>query len=148
MRACAALLVFAALGGCHQSFDPPSYVTGLRVLAVKADPPELTAGESGTMTVLAVNADGAPIDATWDICLLTGGVATTVDPACLTSGAGPDFASLGAGTSVRARPRRPRSARLDGRLLSSGARPGPGRPRERAGRVPPPLRAGAHAAQS
>jgi hypothetical protein len=102
MRALRSLLVIAALlGGCGNSFEPATWVKGLRVLAVRAEPAELAAGESGTLTVLAVDPDGRAISVAWDACLLpppASGGALNVE--CLTSDAGSAYLPLGTGTSV------------------------------------------------
>jgi len=89
-----AIAVLAA--GCRQSFDPPTWVTGLRVLAVRADPPELAAGATATLSVLAVDTEGRTLEYTWDACLLppplSGGA---LNPECLTSDAGAAYLPLG-----------------------------------------------------
>jgi hypothetical protein len=102
MRALSCLLAIAALaGGCRKSFDPATWVVGLRVLAVKAAPPELAADETATLTVLAVDTEGRPIDVTWDACLLpTPASGSTFDLECLTSDAGSAYRPLGGGLSV------------------------------------------------
>ena len=102
MRALVAVLAIAALlGGCAKSFDPATWVTGLRVLAVKAEPPELAGGEGGTLTALVIDTDGRPVTVDWDTCLLppplSGGA---LNSECLTSDAGSAFLPLGTGLSV------------------------------------------------
>ena len=99
MRRYVLALVLLATG-CEQDFVPASYVAGLRVLAVKAEPPELAAGESGTLTMLAVDPSGRAFDVTWDACLLYPGVAAEINPACLTSEAATDFVPLGQGLAA------------------------------------------------
>jgi hypothetical protein len=64
-RSLAVVLLVAA--GCGPSFDPPSYVKGLRVLAVEADPPELAPGEQTTLRLLITDGnDDATIE--WATC--------------------------------------------------------------------------------
>jgi len=62
------LILFAA---CRSTdFDPASYVSGVRVLAVKAEPPELAPGESSTLTALNVDTEGRPVALVWYRCLV------------------------------------------------------------------------------
>ncbi|MCU1278175.1 MAG: putative lipoprotein [bacterium] len=68
MRRLGSLLFALGLVGCSKSFDPPSYVSGLRVLAIKAEPPEVAPGQSSTVTALAVATDGAAIAFAWSEC--------------------------------------------------------------------------------
>lgn len=65
-------LLFAALwciGGC-QMIDrgDESYVTGLRILAVKAEPPEVAPGQTSTLTALAVDTQNRPLTINWSYC--------------------------------------------------------------------------------
>jgi hypothetical protein len=96
-----AVVVAAVLvAGCQQSFTPATSVEGLRVLAVTAEPPEIAAGETTTMTVVAVDPAGRPITARWEGCLLAPGVTTSLNPRCLTSDASADFLPLGEGLAA------------------------------------------------
>lgn len=60
------LLAFPALlFACGESFDPPSLVGGLRVLAIQADPPEIAASEEGLPSqsrIRTLLADPAQLD--------------------------------------------------------------------------------------
>ena len=57
---CGAGCVLVWLGGCQSFSDPPvSFVAGLRVLGIKAEPPQIAPGASTTVTALVVDTDGA-----------------------------------------------------------------------------------------
>ena len=96
--------VLAALASaCTRSFTPASYVHGLRVLAVKAEPPEVAPGQSTTLTALAVDTTGAPVEVSWVACTepaLTG--KGSINPDCFAAGAAPFLVPLGAGLSLTA----------------------------------------------
>src|SRR3954471_18744384 len=68
MRALVVLALVAA--GCGNSFDPASFVDKLRLLAVKAEPPDVAFGQMTTLTATAVNPGGSTPAITWDACLL------------------------------------------------------------------------------
>jgi hypothetical protein len=88
MRGSFALAVALAAGGCSADFDPISYLdpSTLRVIAVVADPPEVAAGASTTITVIAPPlADGTPITYEWALCTQPPPPGTSdVDTNCLT----------------------------------------------------------------
>jgi hypothetical protein len=65
-------LLLLSSGACNSGGDdygPPSHVTGLRVLAVKAEPPEVAAGATSVVTALAVDTEGRSLGASWTRCL-------------------------------------------------------------------------------
>jgi hypothetical protein len=99
MRALILLLALAA-GGCNPGFAPATYVEGLRVFAVKAEPPEVAPGETTTMTLLAVDTAGRPVAASWSACLIPAGTTTAVNPECVTAAAGAGFLPLGDGLTA------------------------------------------------
>ncbi|HEV8322049.1 MAG TPA: hypothetical protein VG389_10575 [Myxococcota bacterium] len=80
-RACAPaaapLLLLAAVGaaatagspaGCgFPQFDPPSLVDSVRILAIKAEPPEVAPGESSVVTASIFDPAGAPL-MIWSVC--------------------------------------------------------------------------------
>src|SRR5579859_1859647 len=72
--------------GCGQSFSPQASVIGLRLLAVKAEPPEIGAGQTTHLTSLAFDAKGRPITVSWKLCTLAPSTAesTPVNSACIT----------------------------------------------------------------
>ncbi len=47
-----------ALAGCSPEFDPPSRIEKLRVLAMRAEPPEIDPTAASTLTSLVLRADG------------------------------------------------------------------------------------------
>ncbi|HXU62768.1 MAG TPA: hypothetical protein VN962_13755 [Polyangia bacterium] len=97
----AALVALATLMGCQSFPDPPvSFVAGLRVLGVKAEPPEAAPGDSATISALAVDTPGAAPDATWSACFATPMPGEAVNPDCVQAGA--DWQSVGQGLSITA----------------------------------------------
>ncbi len=71
MRLVAALAVVVAVAGCKPDFGTPaSLVTERRILAVKAEPPEVRPTEPATFTVLVVSPDGteAMPAVDWALC--------------------------------------------------------------------------------
>jgi hypothetical protein len=66
------MLAVAAIAGCKPNFgEPASLVDGPRILAVKADPPEVRPSMPATFTALVVSPSGTdaapPVD--WSLCL-------------------------------------------------------------------------------
>ncbi len=59
MKKNALLLAALALAACSPDFDPASKIDKLRVLAVKAEPPEIAPGASAKLETLVVRADFA-----------------------------------------------------------------------------------------
>jgi hypothetical protein len=106
MRLIAATLIGGAaaclLGaGCQSSSDaPPSYVSGLRVLAIKAEPPDIAPGASATVTVLAIDTGGATPTAAWSRCMRAPLAGQAVNPDCVTGAAGTDLVPVGNGLAV------------------------------------------------
>jgi hypothetical protein len=87
---------------CTTNPDPPvTFVAGLRVLAISAEPPQVDPGQTSQVTALVVDTTGRAVDVTWSRCLLMPLPGTAVDPDCATSAAGsPDLAPLGSGLSL------------------------------------------------
>ena len=91
-RALATIVVLtAALCGCKPDFGTPaSLVTERRILAVRAEPPEVRATESATFTALVVSPDGTdaspPVD--WSLCVTPKPLDenNVVSSACLSDG--------------------------------------------------------------
>lgn len=101
------LLVLAAsvpLIACRGSFDPASYVNGLRVLSVQAEPPEIPPGQTSTLRALVVDTDGAAVELAWAACMLgpTPASAEPVNLDCIRSQAAPYLVPLGSGPMVQA----------------------------------------------
>lgn len=95
----AALLLCGAeaLGGCLPPQEPASYVTGLRVLGIKAEPPEAAPGQTVMLDALVVDTQGRSIDIAISQCLLVPLQGQSVNLDCLTGGAGDALRPLGSG---------------------------------------------------
>src|SRR5262245_28292745 len=97
------LIGLAALVACENSFEPASYVQGVRVLAVKAEPAEVAPGATTTLTALAVDPGRGTLMASWDACTeppLAGYGA--INSVCLQKDAAPYLVPLGTGLSLAA----------------------------------------------
>ncbi len=75
--------------GCRGNFAPASLLTGLRVLAVRANPPEVPPGQTSTLDALVSDTapdDGGTITYDWRVCndapIIGMG---NVNPTCVTS---------------------------------------------------------------
>jgi hypothetical protein len=98
------VVVWVALAcGCQNSFDPQSYVTGLRLVAVKAEPPEAAPGDSVAFTTIAVDTAGGPIAIDWAACTRPPPPGqAAVNPDCLTSDTAAFLLPMGSGTALTA----------------------------------------------
>jgi hypothetical protein len=97
------LALAALLAGCRNNQDPASYVTGLRVLAIKAEPPEVTApDEPFTVTALAIDAQAPAISVAWSECLAGPVTGQPINVACVTDGGADALRPLGEGPSIQA----------------------------------------------
>jgi hypothetical protein len=97
------LLVFLLgfLSGCQNFPDPPvTFVSGLRVLAIEADPPQVAAGGSTTVTLLAVDTTGATPSATWNQCSRPPLAGEAVNPDCVTHQTAPYLQPIGQGSTI------------------------------------------------
>jgi hypothetical protein len=93
----------AALGGCQSFPDPPvTFVAGLRVLGIKAEPPEVAAGGSSTVAALAVDTSGATPAAAWNACLQPPLPGQVVNPDCVETAAASFLQPIGSGLTVTA----------------------------------------------
>ncbi len=92
-----ALLVGA---GCTPDFDPATYLDSVRVVAVKAEPPEIAAGETTTLTALTFGAN-APLE--WALCTLAAPVGTgdLINTDCTTNDTADYLVPLGTGDSIQ-----------------------------------------------
>jgi hypothetical protein len=85
MRFCLVVLVAAGLGACQSFPDPPvSFVEGLRVLGIKAEPPEVPVGGMTALSMLAVDTQGNPITADWTECFMAPLAGEAVNADCIT----------------------------------------------------------------
>ena len=66
-----ALCAVPAFAGCNVDFDPSNEVHGLRVLAVRAEPPTVALGGATTLDALAVTPDDGPTALSWELCAYT-----------------------------------------------------------------------------
>lgn len=83
--------------GCNDDLAGATLVDGLRLLAVQAEPPEITApGQTVTFHAYAVDTHGGTIAISWSACLLRN--AGAVDPACITGADGK--VALGEGEEI------------------------------------------------
>jgi len=95
----------ACVLGCQQSSDPPpSYVAGLRVLAIKAEPPDVAPGGTSTVTALAIDGDGTTPSASWSRCTRPPLAGQAVNPDCIsiTGAVNANLVPVGQGLAVTA----------------------------------------------
>ncbi len=140
-------LLAAGLAGCGASFDSPTLLSKLRLLALQAAPVNPAQGETTTITPLVYSPSDAPLEFSWSWCPLLGqandgyvcpiayddasamlaAAGVTDAPARLRSGRGPDgvlhqpVSARRAGRALRRRLRRA-AARLHERLPDPRAR--------------------------
>ena len=95
-----AIAAVVAAGGCSkEDLSDASFVSGLRVLGVEAQPPEAKPGDTVMLTAWAVDPKSAAVDVSWSACLLpSNGVA---NPGC-TDGTGNGLVGLGSGLVLSA----------------------------------------------
>jgi hypothetical protein len=101
-RSYAWLLALAAGAvGCNEDFADAALVDGLRLLAVVAEPPQATAGQTVSLNAYAVDTHGGPVAITWSACLLPNRGA--IDPGCITgTDGGNGLQPLGEGEAITA----------------------------------------------
>src|SRR5207248_8036474 len=88
------LLILASLsiGGCSLVLPASSFIDKLRVLAVRAEPPEIAPAEASALDLVAVEplvhqldgAAAAPLTAVWLACALPSGT-LTIEPCAANS---------------------------------------------------------------
>jgi hypothetical protein len=105
MRARLLLVAAVALAGCDNNLPVASFIDKLRVLAVRAEPPELAPGATTALSVLAVEpahpvGPTAPLSAIWLACRIPPGVATP--PPCGLDGSSLDGTQLPASCGAAA----------------------------------------------
>jgi hypothetical protein len=98
MRGLCVLTVLCS--ACSNDFLPASYVAGLRVLGLRAEPPELLPGQTARLTPLAVDTRGGAVTLDWATCLLASppSASATVNRDCLDTP--PALTPLGAGDTM------------------------------------------------
>ena len=98
---CGAGCFVSWLGGCQSFSDPPvSFVAGLRVLGIKAEPPQIAPGASTTVAALVVDTYGGTPAASWSQCNLPPLPGQTVNTACVDGSAGADLQPIGDGLTI------------------------------------------------
>lgn len=87
---------------CTTNPNPPvSFITGLRVLAISAQPPQVNPGQTTQVTALVVDTPGATVDVMWSRCLLMPLPGSAVNVDCATAAAGsPALEPIGSGPSI------------------------------------------------
>jgi hypothetical protein len=87
---------------CTTNPNPPvSFITGLRVLAISAEPPQVNPGQTTQVTALVLDTTGRTVDVTWSRCLLAPLPGEAVNVDCATAAAGsPSLAPTGSGLSI------------------------------------------------
>jgi hypothetical protein len=65
-------LLAASLAGCGASFDSPTLLTKLRLLALQSSPVNPAEGEATTITPLVYSPSDAPLELSWSWCPLLG----------------------------------------------------------------------------
>ena len=94
--------LLAAAGAACQSFpDPPvSYVAGLRVLGIKAEPPEVPVGATSDLTTLAVDTRGNAIAAAWTECFMPPLAGEAVNTDCVAAPPPATSQAIGGGLDI------------------------------------------------
>ncbi|HEY7374312.1 MAG TPA: hypothetical protein VIF57_19270 [Polyangia bacterium] len=103
-RAMLALTVVAAIcasAACSpEGAIPRTFITKPRVLAIKAEPPSVAAGESTTVTILIVGVGGATPSVSWTRCRLAPRPGDTVNPDCVDTAQADFLEPIGEGTTI------------------------------------------------
>jgi hypothetical protein len=97
----AVLLGAAACGNDDQA--PRTFIAGPRVLAIKAEPPEVAAGGSATVTILVAGApQGQAVTVAWSRCLLAPLPGQASNPDCVANPQAAYIEPIGDGTTITA----------------------------------------------
>jgi hypothetical protein len=100
-RALALATIWLGAAACTEHPDPPvTLIEGLRVLTVRAEPPEVPVGATSQLTILALDTEGRGIDVAWSRCLVAPRAGEAVNPACVQTDAGPALQPLGPGLTI------------------------------------------------
>jgi hypothetical protein len=101
MRACLSVALLAA--ACGTSFEKASLVSGLRVVAIKAEPPEVAPGRSTMLSVLAVDTANQPLTLRWMACTEPPQLGLgAINPGCFNVDVAPYLLPLGTGAPLSA----------------------------------------------
>jgi hypothetical protein len=95
-RALTILLALAA--GCSEAdLSDASFVQGLRLIGVQAEPPEASPGDTVKLTAWVVDTHGGAVDVGWSACLLPSNGLANVG---CTDGSGNGLVALGSGETL------------------------------------------------
>jgi hypothetical protein len=87
--------------GCQPKGDlPASYVADPRVLAIKAEPPEIAAGESTSVTAWVVGTDGQTPTVSWSRCRRAPLPGQAINPDCLANPQAAYVEPIGEGATI------------------------------------------------
>jgi hypothetical protein len=96
-------LLLAWASGCEADDQAPrTFIAGPRVLAIKAQPPEVPPGASATVSVLVAGAQAEPVTVSWDRCLLAPLPGQASNPDCVTNVQASYLEPIGQGLTVTA----------------------------------------------
>jgi hypothetical protein len=95
-----ACLLLAA-SACEPDGEAPrTLVTGPRVLAIKAQPPQVPPGASTTVTILVAGTQGQAATVAWSRCLLAPLPGQASNPDCVTNAQASYIEPIGEGTTI------------------------------------------------
>jgi hypothetical protein len=98
---CCASCLLGSVAGCQSFDDPPvTFVAGLRVLGIKADPPQIAPGASTTVDALTVDTDGSMPTASWSACFLPPLPGQTVNTGCIDGSSASELQPIGDGLTI------------------------------------------------
>jgi hypothetical protein len=98
---CCACALLAGVAGCQSFTDPPvTFVAGLRVLGIKAEPPQIAPGASTTVAALTVDTEGSTPTASWSECFLPPLPGQTLNMACIDGSSAPELQPIGEGLTI------------------------------------------------
>jgi hypothetical protein len=86
--------------GCLPPQEPASWVNGLRILAVKAQPPEVSLGERSHLTALVVDTAGRSLSVDWSECLHGPPQGQLIDRDCVLPDSAEARRPLGGGLAI------------------------------------------------
>jgi hypothetical protein len=96
----AACLLLGA-SACEADGEAPrTLITGPRVLAIKAQPPELPPGASTTVSILVAGTEGQAMTVAWSRCLLGPLPGQASNPDCVANLQAPYIEPIGEGTTI------------------------------------------------
>jgi hypothetical protein len=89
------------VAGCQSFSDPPvTFVAGLRVLGIKAEPPQVAPGASTMVAALTVDTEGSTPTASWSECFLPPLPGQTVNIGCIDGSSPSSLQPIGDGLTV------------------------------------------------